>query len=153
MRTAALGFALVLLTGLLVRAEAMPPVSKPGDARRVQAVLRTYAAYPRLSREIERVGPVVVARTSRTQPINVMGRQGQLESSAELLFTGRRAEIRLHTSCPQSSSPLFNSSTTVSVPLGKLLGWWGRFQLRTHFPELTPQVVSQALTRALDATR
>ncbi len=71
--------------------------------------------------------------------------RGRVSSDARLLFDGKRAHIqltvetRLPTGVPQRESHL------IRVPLGRLLGWYGRALVRSQFPALTPAQVSRAL--------
>ena len=133
----ALSFALTL-TLLL---SASPLLAAETPQARSSAVVQALRA-ARQQRSAPRASVVLASQRQRVQ-IQVGARKGQLTQQKQLVFDGKRAFIDISTR--SDVLPGTPSDSRVAVPTGKLLGWWGRLQIKTHFPELTAAQIKARL--------
>ena len=126
----------VCLALLLGASAAFAADKAPAQGQQVVRALHS-AILARAGRIPERV---LVSKTKQ-QWIKVGTREGALSQRTELLFDGKRVRIRIITDSDLLLLGAAPKVSTVSVPTGRLLRWWGATQLNLHFPELTPSQV------------
>jgi len=107
---------------------------------------RSFAVVQALRAAKQRAAPqasVVLASQRQRLSIQVGARNGQLSQQKQLVFDGKRAYIDISTR--SNLLPGTPTESRVAVPTGKLLGWWGRLQIKMHFPDLTAEQVKARL--------